>query len=369
MNITCTYLFTLIINNDYITLEKIIDTNKDRDVFLKRKSYETLVSKAVLVRARQCFDLLCNMIIEDEEDRNMFYIRALHNAIDYYIAAPNPDNMYYIDMIMKRNITIDYYAMYKSLKNNDMFIRFFHLFDKNIVEIKKLIIMAIMNNAENNFEFLYNYIDTNHNIENNIQFKTTLYEQAIYSNNIDVIEFLISKKLDWTHINNIPVIHHMLNVKQQNMFNYIYAKYKELGKEELNKIPNIRNTIEINFHYNMKTINNFKKIFSLPIDMMDMTIYIIRLFEQLYSMVQSTTLCYQNMFNYKYTIMEIIFQKKLVKNNPLKNIDYNEFISHYKKNLSYLSTKPELALQYVNNMKRFVEICNMNGYILDTFVI
>lgn len=367
MNITCTYLFTLIINNDYIKLEQILDTNKDRDVFLKRKSYETLLSKAVLVRARQCFNLLCNMNIEDEEDRNMFHIKALHNAIDYYVMAPNPDNMYYIDMIMKRNITIDYYAMYQSLNNNDIFIRFFHLFDKKADDIKKLIIMAIMNNTEMNFEFLYTYGIANNMIT--VDMKNEIYSQVLYSNNVNMITFLIGKGITWTISYETPSLYRVLN--NNNMFYYLYNKYSELTKEELNSIPNIKEKLPFDFSVNKQSLSNFKKILSLPFDF-DMTDIVVAIFNNIYNYkIYTCNYAIQMMqsdISIRYIVMELIFDSNKVKTNPLLKINYHNFLSKHKSNITMLTNYPEISDKYKYNIMRFIDICKRYNYTLDTFI-
>ena len=102
MNITTTYLFTLVTNNDYNKLTEIIDSNKSRDRFFTIKARESLISKAVLVRSKQCFDLLLN-VTPPEEYKNMeetCYVKGIYNSLEYYVAAPNLDNMYYLNKLL-----------------------------------------------------------------------------------------------------------------------------------------------------------------------------------------------------------------------------------------------------------------------------
>jgi hypothetical protein len=367
MNITSNYLFTLITNNDYIKLEQIIDTNKDRDVFLKRKSFETLLSKAVLCRSQQCFDLLCNMTIENNEDKDMFYTRALHNAIDYYVAAPNSHNMYYIDIIMDRNITIDYYAMYKSLKNNELFIRFFHLFDKKPDNIKKLIIMAIINNTEMNFEFLYNYGVANNMITTDI--KNEIYTQALHSTNINMITFLINNGITWTLSHEIPSLYIVLN---NNIFYYLYNKYSELTKDELNSIHNIKEKFPHDFSINKQSLFNFKKMLSLPFDF-DMSDIIANIFKYIYNYkIYNSSYDIQLMtrdISIRYIVMEQIFDSNKVKTNPLLKINYADFSSKHKNNITILTNHQILLQQYKYNIMQFVDMCKRYNYTLDTFII
>jgi hypothetical protein len=354
-------------NNDYIKLEQIIDSKKDIDVFLKRKSFETLLSKAVLCRSQQCFDLLCNMTIE-EGDKDMFYTRAFYNAIEYYVMAPNSHNMYYIDMIMKRSIIIDYYAMYKSLRNNDLFIRFFNLFDKKAFDIKRLIIMAIINNAEINFDFLYTYGNANNII--NIDLKNEIYSQVLHSTNINMLIFLINMGITWTTNYEIPSLYSVLN--NNNMFCYLYNKYSELTKEELNSIPNIEEKFPHEFTINKQSLDNFKKMLSLPFDF-DMSNIIATIFKFIYNYkIYTSNYGTQSMIHdigIKYIVMELIFNSKKVKTNPLLKINYADFLLKYKNNITMLTNHQILLQQYKNIMMRFIDMCKKNNYILETFIL
>jgi len=343
MNITITYLFNLIGFNDYEKLAQIIDSNKDKDIFCKKKCRESLLSKAISVRSRQCFDLLLTINFDMNNDSNDFYKKGLYNAIEYYVSAPNSDNKYYLDKIMEKPIDVDYYIIYKAIKNTELFIQLFDKYHKNIENLNKIAICSIMNNNNEILEIIYNYIASNFDINNLSLYD--LYNQSLHSNNISAIEFLISKNLNYTRVNDYPAIYITIDPKTLLAFDYLYNKYKTLTKEELNSIPYIKNKLPINFQFNLKTYNNFKKILSLPIDFDDMATTVANIFKDLYKLNTSTSIYYNRelckTFKEKYNIIEAIFERKLVKSNPTILINKSHFLSYYKSNLERLNGKPD----------------------------
>lgn len=377
MNITTTYLFTLITNNDYNKLSEVIDSNKSRDRFFTLKARESLVSKAVLVRSKQCFDLLLN-ITPPEEYKNMeetCYLKGLYNALEYYVNAPNMENMYYLTKLLEKDITINYYSIYKAIHNTELFMQLFNKFNKNnINEITNLCNAAIMQKRDTIFKFIYNYFENNNinNIINN-NFKNEMYMQAITSNDINIIEFLITKGHDWKVVNEYPSLYYAFTTKNISMFNYIYTKYKVLTKDELNAIPQIKVGPPLNFKYNIKQLNNFNKILLLPIEFNDITHDIAMMFIDLYSTYISSShyhfISTIKKFKDKYIIMETLFAAKLIKSNPLLKINYHDFTKCYKKNIVALNGYPDHINIYKATVRKFLEICKANNYELDTFIL
>lgn len=377
MNITTTYLFNLVTNNDYNKLSEIIDSGKGNDRFFTMKGKETLLSKAVLVRAKKCFDLLIDVMPIDEEYKSMLdicYLKAIYNALEYYVAAPNIDNMYYLTKLLEKNITINYYCIYKAINNIDLFIQLFNKFNKNNSdEITKISYAAIMNKRNDVFMFVYNYIENNKPEYITEDFNNRMYEQAIASCDTTTIEFLITKGLDWKVLYGFPSIYHVLKSVNIPIFNYIYAKYNGLSNVELNNIPSIKSELPINFNYNLKTMKCFNKILLLPIDMNDMAGEIAKIFKELYSDYISTS-HYQfnrviNKFKQRYIIIEALFVAKKIKSNPLLLVNYTDFTILYKKNIAALNGYPDHITIYKDNVRKFVDICKANNYELVTFIL
>jgi hypothetical protein len=376
MNITTTYLFNLVTNNDYTKLSEIIDSGKGNDKLYTFKARESLISKSILVRAKKCFDLLIDLV-PGEEYKNCVetcYLKGMYNSLEYYVAAPNMDNMYYLTKLLEKNITINYYCLYKAINNIDLFIQLFNKFNKNnIDEIIKICYAAIMTKCNDIFMFIYNYIEVNNNAYINNQFKNKMYEQAIASHDTTTIEFLITKGLDWKVVNGMPSIYVAMKYVNLPIFNYIYSKYNGLSSMELNSIPNIKTSLPIRFSYNIKTMKCFNKVLLLPIDMNDMAVEIAKLFRELYSDSISTS-HYQfnriiNKFKQNYIVIEALFNANKIKSNPLLLVDYNNFTILYKNNKLTLAGYPDHITMYKDTVMRFVDICKANKYELESFVV
>ena len=375
MNITTTYLFTLVTNNDYNKLTEIIDSNKSRDRFFTIKARESLISKAVLVRSKQCFDLLLN-VTPPEEYKNMeetCYVKGIYNSLEYYVAAPNLDNMYYLNKLLEKNVTINYYFLYKAISNIDLFIMLFNKYNKNNMdEINRLCYASIMNHKLEIFSLIYSYLENNNVDILNNNFKNAMYNQAISSNSISTIEFLISKGLDWKIVNEYPSLYSAFTSRNHDMFNYIYTKYEQLSGEELNSIDQIK-LLPTKFNYNLKMITAFKKILKLKINWDDMTGTIAKLYSNI---CKDPTSTYHYNFTSlmkrikeKYIIIEILFDYKLIRSNPLLLLNYNEQLAYYKKNITTLNEYPDHIILYKNMIKKFLEICKNYKYELATFIL
>lgn len=377
MNITTTYLFNLVTNNDHIKLSEIIDSGKGNNRFFTLKARESLISKAVLVRAKKCFDLLIDVVPIDKEYMSMTeicFLKGIYNALEYYVAAPNIDNLYYLTKLLEKDITINYYCIYKALNNTELFIQLFNKFNKdNIDEIIRICYAAIMNKCNNVFQFIYNYIEVNKAEYINNDFKNKMYEQAIASYDTTTIEFLITKGLDWKVVNGMPSIYVAMKYVNLPIFNYIYTKYNGLSSEELNNIPMIKSNLPVRFNYNLKTMKCFSKVLLLPIDMNDMAGEIAKLFKELYSDYISTS-HYQfnrviNKFKQNYIVIEALFNTKKIKSNPLLLVNYTDFTILYKKNIAALNGYPDHITIYKDTVMRFVDICQANKYELATFIL
>ena len=377
MNITTTYLFNLVTNNDHIKLSEIIDSGKGNNRFFTLKAKESLLSKAVLVRSKKCFDLLIDVVPMNEEYKNMIeicYLKGIYNALEYYVAAPNIDNLYYVTKLLEKNITINYYCVYKALNNIDLFIQLFNKFNKdNIDEIIRICYAAIMNKCNNVFMFVYNYIEVNKAEYINNDFKNKMYEQSIASYDTTTIEFLITKGLDWKVVNGMPSIYVAMKSVNLPIFNYIYSKYNGLSSEELNNIPIIKSSLPVRFNYNLKTMKCFNKVLLLPIDINDMAVEIAKLFKELYSEYISTS-HYQfsrtiTKFKQNYIVIEALFNAKKIKSNPLLLVNYTDFTTFYKKNTLALAGYPDHINMYKDTVMKFVDICKANNYELATFVV
>lgn len=363
------YLFSLVNNNDYNKLDEIINSGKKLELN-RYKARETLLSQSIKVRAKECFDILINI------KPSLDYVRATRISIEYCSNAMNQSNNYYLKKILEKNITLDYYSVVLAINNTQLFIQLFELYhEKNETIMIKFGYNAIMTNNNTIFEFIYNYMETN--IPAYLEtFKDMMYFQAIASDNIIAIDFLVSKNLNWKIASNSCAIYFALNKNNLVSFDYLYKKYKMLPEKELNEISNITNIdcIPIDFMHNTRAVEALKLIFKLKINFTDLSPLICILFNHRYNRYISATNYY--MWNYDLTyikqtfaIIKIIFESGWVKSNPLLLINYNKFIKCYKINIVQLNPMPEVIVEYKNTIKYFLELCKLYNYVSDTFII
>ena len=88
---TITQLFKIISSNDYETLDKLILSKKLINFNCVKSGY-SLVSKAIEVRSKECFNILLNLpnleIIKNKSSK----LSGLSILLEYYLQAPNQSN-------------------------------------------------------------------------------------------------------------------------------------------------------------------------------------------------------------------------------------------------------------------------------------
>ncbi len=284
---TMTQLFKLIITNDYEQLEKIIINNKKADINCVKSGY-SLISKAIEVRAKECFDILLSSpnleIIHSKSDS----LSGLKQALDYFLKAPNASNEYYLQSLLDKKIYISSYNIRDCIEHPHIFNTMFNLIDKSDYLIHtEILIQAIQNNNMKIFIQIFEFINQN-NLEfaRSTIFTSKLMYDAIINNNINVINYLVQNNVEWKIIQNSPSIYSVLSLTNYNIhiFNYFYSLYEKLSEKDINQIPGIDNiTIELPKFYNLDTIRNtnansatnnninytlievFEKLYKLPI--------------------------------------------------------------------------------------------------------
>jgi hypothetical protein len=117
----------------------------------------------------------------------------------------------------------------------------------------------------------------------------------------------------------------------------------------------------------------FNKILLLPIDMNDMAVAVAKIFKELYSDYISTS-HYQfsrtiTKFKQRYIVIEALFAANKIKSNPLLLVNYNNFTTLYKKNITALNGYPDHITMYKDTVIKFVDICKANKYELESFVV
>jgi hypothetical protein len=176
---------------------------------------------------------------------------------------------------------------------------------------------------------------------------------------IQLIEYIMTKNINWKITNNIPVLYTFYMYDNIIGFEKFYPYYQSLSKEEINSIPNIMNLKSyISRSYN---IEQLKAILMLPIDFSDMAQYISELFRKIYQNHNS----YYNKDDIKiYANMFLIFMNNKVLSNPYTYIineiqSIKQYIVYIKKNSvinnSYYNT-------YSKNIRMFTYINSHFNY-------
>jgi len=264
----------IVINNNYNKLQDNIyngiDVNK----------YE-LLTTSIRFRAIECFDILLNI-----QDKNKEISDGLHQAISYYVNAPNVRNYYFLERLLTKNIYIANATLILTIDIPELFD---DLLDRMIKKnnICKYICSLInsYDKLTNNYFYykIFNYIEKM-NDNDKIEAINTLKIHIFSSKNIEIIYFLESKNIDLLRVNIIdcierytkeePILYYVLaNVKRKNnldnnIINYIINYYSKHSYETINAIKNIDKPLFHKFDIT-EYPNIFQKIFKLNINFTD----------------------------------------------------------------------------------------------------
>ncbi len=277
---TMTQLFKIVTNNDYDSLEKLVMSNKRPD-FNCIKSGQSLVSKAIEVRALECFNMLMGLNDLTVLQSTRPYISGLGTAVEYYSSAPNSSNQYYLERLLEKNVYIDIYTLTKCVDEPGLFEKMFARIDKNSSNMMSLITSAVNKTNMQLLNKLYDFIQNQNapfydtpDKKNN--FNSQILRNAISANNIGAIEFLENIGHDIFKVdssiggnNTIPSIYYAIVSNATIAFNYLYKKFEELEKTKLDAIPQIKKMEWVfkNYYKNKKEFNdNLIKLLKLQID-------------------------------------------------------------------------------------------------------
>jgi hypothetical protein len=284
-----TDLFKIVTFNDYEKLTKIMSELKAPKIN-SVKSQQSLISKAIEVRAFECFNLLINspeLTIIYNTDTNLSGLRI---AVEYYTNAPNSSNKYYLYKLLEYDINTDEYIVSSCINNSELFDILFSKLEKTKHNMLTILFATIKDNQYNLLCQLYDYLNINNlsfydTIEKKQIFNNDILREAINKKNIKIITFLksINHDIMTMTISNgiyIPSIFYVLNYnngKDKIIFNFYYDIMKNMNLEELNNISHInifykifeRNYYNITYikDYTFKSIN---QILSLPINWVDL---------------------------------------------------------------------------------------------------
>ena len=270
---TITELFNQVTAHNPEGLKNILDNTKVRKAikWAYTKKSNNLLGLSVTYHSKECFDILITMdeyknLVDSNNQQNYESFRmdsGIHTAIDYYENYPSNENEYYLNKLLELFGSITLNIMYSICRKKSvlLFNKMFHYYVKDAEGILSLIKFCSDNFSF--YEIIYSYLEqtTPHFFTNN--YIQTIFDVTIKSFSVSstVIQYLESKGLI---INNH--LHNMLKLNN-NMFDYIFSKLKNLTEDEL-KHENYDKLRNISFHSlfdNHQHLVKFHSLLSLPI--------------------------------------------------------------------------------------------------------
>lgn len=365
MSLSALQLMKIINLNDYESLEKLILSGNKKINFNCDKNekgqYKTLVSKAIEVRARECFDLLLE--IPDLEILSLNSdLSGLSKAIEFYTGAPNPGNEYYLRKLLEKNIKIDISDIIECIGFSNFFQIMFGKINKNFDNIRILYLKCIEKNNMETIYYLSNYIEQNFDNNKIKEFYNIVCKFTVETDNIGVFEYLKEKLANYFVIENIPIIY-LCNKPKSKIFNYLYDQMERMSEQELNQISNIKH-----LHYlygNLEIRENLVRILKLKINFEDISETITKIILNTINSLQKTY--YYNVDNFINNVLFLyiaLIKNGLIKSNPLDSL--NSIIDMLPKNIktnNYYSCRSYSGYTgYVSLMKKTKMIFNNYGW-------
>ncbi len=258
------FLFNLVSNNDYIRLEQELNSNPKLDInIIYMKS--SLLSKAIEKRTKECFDFILDnpnfKLIEykgeiqnnynnymdssdlSEEElgfgddinwySNEYYypcITGLSIAIEYYINAPNPANLYWLNRLIEKNVyfhpsklilLIDHPTIFNlvlSKNNTDS------LYLKNI--LYDITIKSNINTKLHDvFKKLLGSLEDMKKLEPSDMYIYRILNALVSNKNIDLLDFMTNKGYDIRFIKNYENSDSILSLCFDNLSNNFDANF------------------------------------------------------------------------------------------------------------------------------------------------
>ena len=330
--------------NDYDRLKQEILNNVDLTKSTTSSSY---LHDSILYRSKECFDIL----IEDDQvckkqDHSVSII-----AIKYFVKAPNPSNRYYLERLLEKNYDLSY-GLDLAVQNNELFTILFNRADKNKVHYTGIASLSLSHSKLDIFEGLVNYLITN-NMNQHIQ--SIFNDSIIRQDNIEGLNLLLKQNFDWK--SQTCILYEAAKCNSTNIFNYFFNLYKNLSKEEINNIQNIKN---IELLYNRYILTYIDKILSLPIE----HIYIPTFFIKKYMDCIGDYSRYSDgsYDTYGYNLLNKLLEHGKITTNILDSIDLVMFDIKLNNKIVSFNHVPMYCDKFRFFVKKMFDICRKYKY-------
>jgi hypothetical protein len=268
MTLSALQLIKIITLNDYDGLEKLIQSGKNINFNCDKNEkgqIKTLVSKAVEVRAKECFDLLIeipNLTVLSCGT----HLNGLAKAIEYYTGAPNTCNEHYLKKLLEKNAKYNIYDVCELIDFQEYFQLMFEKINKTKDNVKYLLEKAIESNKMGIINYLYDYLEQTYQPDELVELNKNIIKLVISYDNLGIFEYVKTKVPDFNVINNYPTILHC-NKPNGLIFNYLYSQLESMNENQLNSIPFLS---DLNHLYKTNPINLIK-ILELKLKFNDVT--------------------------------------------------------------------------------------------------
>jgi hypothetical protein len=367
--VTITQLFKMVSANDYNGLNQLLLDNNSVNIN-SYKSGQSLISKAIEFRAKECFDILIdnpsNTILKSKNSN----LNGLDKALEYFGLAPNTSNEYYVKRLLEKNVEVDPYIVYKVMNNSYIFQELLNRIPNDLNNFTPILYESIRLNNIEVFNMLYQKIFA-FNLDQ-ITYKSIqkqIINNAIYVSNFNVID-IVKTNIDWKKYtygssnNKYNILYHIIFINNKIMFEYFYKIYEKLSEEYLNQIPYIKDISVIFIYlkiYNNKTFNfikeSLKKIYKLPIKFNDGSESISKMFKLIinYNFTIYTYSNYKIKIDIIFKLMYWFLSNNKVNNNPLDLILFSTDIKNIiANNITKLNANSNFLNNYKNLFKKFL---------------
>lgn len=362
-----TQLFKIVTANDYEGLTRILSSKKSADLN-SYKSGQSIISKAIEVRAKECFDIIIdnptNYLIKDKHSG----LNGLSKAVEYFLLAPNASNGYYLQRLLEKGVQVEPHIVSKVMNNPDIFQQLFSKIPNDFNNLEPILYESVLTNNMSVFNLLYQKIlDLNLEQSTNNTMHLKLFDNAIKSSNISVID-TIKHHLNWKQYkiqfynNEYPILYHMIICNNKILFEYFYNLYEKISEEELQQISNIKN-VNIIFELFRCMLNDkfldflkesLEKIYKLPIKFNDASRCVSKMIE---------FMVLHNYYNDRmYKIMYWVLSNNKVQTNPWDLIIFEKLDKCFKNSITRFNTTSKNLISYKNMFKKILYLMEYFNY-------
>lgn len=370
-----TKLFKIISANDYEGLNRILSSNKIVDLNCY-KAGQSLIARAIEVRAKECFDIIIEHPSNPVLKNKHYGIDGLIKALEYCILAHNSSNDYYLQKLLKKDIEIEAFIICKVMNNSNIFQQLINRITNNYNNLSLILYEAIILNNMDIFNTIYQKIlELNLNETSSFVMHRKIFEYAINSSNLDVIN-TIKSNFNWKKYKKLyvtiecPIIYHVIILNNKILFEYFYNQFEKLSEEEINQIPNIKN-LNIIFDYSDRLFtndrynfikNSLDKIYKLPIKFNDASKCISKMIELiiLYDYYSGSYQKCSESVEIIFKLMYWFLSNNKVQSNPIETMSFKNLDLYYKNTEYRLKSTPDKLFSYKSLFKKVL-------YLMETF--